>query len=162
MGGIGFAIGFEALSGFRGDADRPLATTASLLPQFGDILRHNVPVALLLMSGVVTAGISTAVGTLLTFGFVGATLSTAISVAGPSNALGSIALYAPIEILGFITAATAGLLPMTATLARARPSGAINTYRTLLSASLKFFAAAMVLLIIAAAIESIVLQIRTG
>lgn len=120
----------------------------------GTILARNLGAAALLYSGVLTCGLSTAVSLAVLSAYVGATAKVGVLNVGAGAVLGSAGWYAGPEFLGCLVAAAAGLHPA-ATALRARSSGApVRRYLAALPVSLGLFAAAVVLLLVAAGVEA--------
>lgn len=142
------------------------STGASLADSFAPIVIRNTGVAMLLFSGVLTAGFSTVVALGLMAAYIGATFAAAARTAGFQEALSSIVLYAPIEFLGLLFAATAGILPVVAgvsnTLRRSAEDGRspLRAYLESVGLSLKTLGLAVAVIVIAALVESVVMITR--
>jgi len=123
----------------------------------GAILARNLGAAALLYSGVLTCGLSSGVSLAVLSAYVGATAKVGVLNVGAGAVLGSAGWYAGPELLGCLAAAAAGLHPVTAAL-RAGPSGSagarVRRYLAALPGSLCLFAAAVVLLLVAAGVEA--------
>ncbi|MGW8954718.1 stage II sporulation protein M [Streptomyces sp. NPDC055709] len=139
---------------------------ASFWGSFGPIVLRNTGAAMLMFSGVLTGGFSTVVALGLMAAYIGATFGAAAHTAGFQQALGSIVLYAPLEFLGLLFAATAGLLPVVAGVASALHWGAedgrspLRAYVESLALSFKCLGLAIAVILIAALVESTVIAAR--
>jgi uncharacterized membrane protein SpoIIM required for sporulation len=158
---VGYAT-FSGRSGFgTGHPD-----SASFARSLALIVPRNLAAASLLFSGVLTGGFSTVVGLGLLAMYIGATFGAAAGNVGALDAFTSIAAYAPVEFLGLLLAATAGLMPVVSFMYTAvtgsRPGrpGAFGTYVETVSASLRVFALAVVVIVVAATVESVVIAAR--
>lgn len=133
---------------------------------FGPIVVRNTGVTMLLFSGVLTAGFSTVVAVGLLGAYIGATFGAAARAAGLQEALGSIVLYAPIEFLGLLFAATAGLLPMVVGVTNALRSqvedgrSPLRAYAESVALALKTLGVAVAVILFAALVESVVIAAR--
>ncbi|WP_448060442.1 stage II sporulation protein M [Cellulomonas hominis] len=154
----GFLVGYLSLRGVVQEAQPPESAAAAGL---WTILGRNVGTAALLYSGVCTLGSSSLIAGLLLGGYVGATWAAAVSAVGVAGAGGSIMWYAPVEMLGLAVAAAAGLFPVVAMFARREQVSRRRAYAEALTGSLQLLATAVVLLLIAAFIESLVIGMRT-
>lgn len=130
-----------------------------------EIFSRNMSAALLLFSGVVTGGLSTLIGLILTSVYVGATFGIAANSVGLAQAAGSIVLYAPLEFLGLIIVATAGFWPAQRALGHifSRGRAGVNVlavYVHSLKDSLKILAVGSAVILLAAAAESLVIALR--
>lgn len=142
---------------------RPFPATG--LPLFFLILLRNETAVLFLCSGVITMGLTTAVG-LISIGFlVGASTATAIANVGPTAALLSVSLYAPFEILAIILASGAGLVPITRFLSQ--PDSHFRKWNTIpkgflitLSDALPLILLASFAVIVGAAAETLVISMQ--
>lgn len=153
----GAALGYLSLRGSHGGTADAVTSSAT----FGEILARNVPAALLLFSGVATAASSTVVALLLLGGYVGATFATAATAVGTASALGSIASYAPLELAALLLAAVGGLLPAAAVTGRPEPVRRRDAYAAALPPSLGLLLLSIALLVVAAAVEALVIHGRT-
>ncbi len=150
MAATGFLTGFGSvghLGAGSADGGVHLHGAGEILGLAGTILVRNGSIMLMLFSGVVTAGVSTAVGLTLLALYVGATLGAAAGNVGLAPALGSILSYAPLEFMAFLIAAVAGMLPMaTAGLFRrdagSGPRDRLRAYITSLSAAVRLLVVA--------------------
>ncbi|UUN27775.1 stage II sporulation protein M [Streptomyces sp. FIT100] len=138
----------------------------SFADSFGPIVLRNTGAAMLLFSGALTAGFSTVVALGLMAVYIGATFGAAARTAGFQEALGSIVLYAPLEFLGLLLAATAGMLPVVSGVANALHSSAeddrspLRAYAESLALSLKTLGVAVAVILVAALVESVVIAAR--
>ncbi len=132
-------------------------------PPFSDsaasILMTNLGTALLLFSGVATLGLSSVVGVGLVAAFIGASMRAVMANLGPWTTLGHSGPYMFIEFAGVALAGTAGVLPVIAGLRAAfsdaeQAPGFIRTYGAAIPQAMQVFALAVVLIVVAAAIES--------
>jgi hypothetical protein len=151
----GLLVGWSSVS--EAPAAPPGASADGVRWTLGAILARNLGAAALLYSGVLTGGLSSGVSLAVLSAYVGATAKVGVLNVGAGPVLGSAGWYAGPELLGCLVAAAAGLLPVTAAL-RARRSGSggapVRRYLAALPASLRLFAAAVVLLLVAAGLEA--------
>ncbi|WP_144662416.1 hypothetical protein [Paenarthrobacter nicotinovorans] len=129
---------------------------------FVQILARNVGAALFLFSGVVTLGATTLIGSAVLALYVGATVSLGTHSVGQGQLLTDVIWYVPFEFLGLILAATAGLQPvagMAAGFIRHSPVS-LSTFVINVARSLGTMALALLLIVVGAAIEAIVIQLR--
>ncbi|MER6769415.1 stage II sporulation protein M [Streptomyces bacillaris] len=166
----GIVLGYTSMD--PADADGGWAdpdgrtATGSFVGSFGAILLRNTGAAMLLFSGVLTAGFSTVVALGLMAAYIGATFGAAAHTVGFQEALGSIVLYAPIEFLGLLFAATAGMLPVVTGVAHALRGGAedggspLRAYAGSIALSLRTLGVAAVVILIAALVEAVVITAR--
>ncbi|MFE2527579.1 stage II sporulation protein M [Streptomyces sp. NPDC059382] len=166
----GIVLGYTSMdpaggSGAWVGADGQEADT-SFADSFGPILLRNVGAAMLMFSGVLTAGFSTVVALGLMAAYIGATFGSASHTVGFQEALGSIVFYAPLEFLGLLFAATAGMLPMVAGVANALRGSTedgrspLRVYAESLALSLKTLGIAVAVILVAALVESAVIAAR--
>lgn len=112
---LGILVGGLASSAVRLPVERDLSGYhGGALDVISMILAHNVPAALLLYSGVLTLGFSTAASLFVTSVYVGVIVSSAISAMGFAQAGVVMAPYALLEVGGLLCAAAAGLAPVSA------------------------------------------------
>jgi uncharacterized membrane protein SpoIIM required for sporulation len=158
---VGCVVGYASMRGVVADAvtSRGSGGGESGVTLRG-ILSRNIPAALLVYSGVSTLGFSTIIALLALGGFVGATFATAVATIGVRAAAGSIIAYAPVEMLGLLLAAVAGLTPITAVLSRGAHESRANSYVGSLSRSLRILCVAIFILAVAGALESLVISSR--
>ena len=78
------------------------------------ILTVNLACALLLYSGVVSAGLSALAGVVWTGAYVGATMQVGVTNVGAGPMLDRVVWYLPLELAGLLLAATAGFYPLAA------------------------------------------------
>jgi len=94
----------------------------------------------------------------------GETLAGAVAQVGAGDVAGSIWIYAPLEFTAILLSAGAGLLPLAGMLHRSwrreRTDGWFADYSRSLGLALRLFAAAVVILIVAAGAEAVVLTSR--
>ncbi|MFI6810236.1 stage II sporulation protein M [Streptomyces luteogriseus] len=166
----GIALGFTSMDQGGGDGvwagpdAQPAA--ASFTDSFGPIVLRNTGAAMLLFSGVLTAGFSTVVALGLMAAYIGATFGAAARTAGFQEALGSVVLYAPIEFLGLLFAATAGMLPVVVGVANALRGSVddgrspLRAYAESVALSLKTLGVAVAVILLAALVESVVIAAR--
>lgn len=127
------------------------------------IVARNLGAALFLFSGVVTLGTTTLIGSAVLALYVGATVSLAGHSVGEGQLLIDVIWYVPFEFLGLVLAATSGLQPVAGLATgfiRRRPVS-LSTFINDLAHSLGTMVLALVLIITGAAIEAIVIQLRT-
>ncbi|MEU6708128.1 stage II sporulation protein M [Streptomyces wuyuanensis] len=142
------------------------AEEVSFLGSFGPIVIRNTGAAMLMFSGVLTGGFSTIVALGLMAAYIGATFGAAAHTAGIQQSLGSIVLYAPLEFLGLLIAATAGILPVvvavasTLNYAENESRSPLRAYAGSLSLSLKSLGVAIAVILLAALVESVVIAAR--
>lgn len=128
------------------------------------ILVRNISAIMLLYSGVLTLGVTSLLGLTFVSAYVGATLSVVVHNVGVWSMLSLSGLYAPLEFLGCVVAAAAGLYPAFALAGRVFVGegqiAVIGTYVGSIGTSLKVFAAGVTLIVVAAAIEATVIAMR--
>lgn len=137
-------------------------------PLFIRIISGNLLSALFMFSGVLTFGLTTFISMFFTGVFFGLSISTAVSAAGMGNLIAESGSYLPLEILGFIAAGTAGLIPLhelylTNRRKHRRPRVAqrfIKDVQRGLQLSLVPLSASVVLLVSGAIVETLVIVIR--
>ncbi|MFH8404052.1 stage II sporulation protein M [Streptomyces sp. NPDC018019] len=162
----GIALGYTSMGQAGGNGAWAGPEGQGGAVSFTAILVRNTGAAVLLFSGVLTAGASTVVALGLMASYIGATFGAAARTAGVHEALGSIVLYAPVEFFGLLLAATAGLLPMTAGVANALRSSTedgrspVRAYVESVGLSLRTLVVAVVVIFIAALVESVVIFAR--
>ncbi|MGI5195685.1 stage II sporulation protein M [Streptomyces sp. CA-288835] len=166
----GIALGYMSMDQGGGDGvwSGPGAQSAAapFTDSLGPIVLRNTGAAMLLFSGVLTAGFSTVVALGLMAAYIGATFGAAARTAGFQEALGSIVLYAPIEFLGLLFAATAGMLPVVVGVANALRSSVedgrspLRAYADSVALSLKTLGVAVAVILVAALVESLVIAAR--
>jgi uncharacterized membrane protein SpoIIM required for sporulation len=120
---------------------------------FWMILLRNSTVALGLFSGAVTLGISTGVFLLLVGGMLGWSVTISIAALGLAETVARCWAYTPVERLGFALAGAAGLTPAFGWLRRM--DGATLPAGGGLSRALRTLALALVVLVVAAALETV-------
>ncbi|MDG4832689.1 stage II sporulation protein M [Solwaraspora sp. WMMD1047] len=143
-------------------------TDSSFLALLSFFLLRNLGAALLFFSGVLTGGVSTLLSWGITALYIGATFTAAAANVGFSAAFASIVWYAPLEILGLVLAATAGLYPISAVLrstyGRAdsgdQSVGYLTTYLRAIRVSVRVLAVAVVIIVAAAVIEATTISLR--
>ncbi|MFE7315784.1 stage II sporulation protein M [Streptomyces sp. NPDC057555] len=165
----GIALGYASMSSFSSGGSlvegAQKNSETAFLGSFVAILVRNTGAALLLFSGVITAGFSTVIALGLMAAYIGATFGAAAGMVGFQEALTSIALYAPLEFLGLLLAASAGLLPLVAGAGSALGGAAhgespLRSYVDALGPSLKAFGGAVAVILVAAVVESLVITSR--
>ncbi|MFC5803114.1 stage II sporulation protein M [Streptomyces formicae] len=166
----GIVLGYSSMDPAGGDGawagSGGQPAEISFASSFGPILVRNTGAAMLLFSGVLTAGFSTVVALGLMAAYIGATFGAAAHTAGFQEALGSIVLYAPLEFVGLLLAATAGMLPVVVGVANALRSSAedgrspLRAYAESVALSLKTLGVAVAVILIAALAESVVIAAR--
>jgi len=154
----GALVGYFSMKGVTQDA-APGVPVSHIA--FWTILWRNLGAAMMLYSGVCTVGVSTVIGGLLLGGYVGATWAAAVSAVGAASAGGSIVWYAPLEMLGLVLAAVAGLMPVVAMLGRPPTTPRLRAYSDALPTSLRMLAIAVAVLVAAAFLETLVIGSRT-
>lgn len=165
---VGAGIGYASIRGAAGTSGLAPATLhrATFAHSLGSISIRNLAAATLLSSGMATAGFSTIIGLGLMAIYIGATFSAAAANVGAWPALWSIVAYAPVEFLGMLLAATAGLLPIVAFIHASIGEGAperrgpVRTYLDSLPASLRVLALSASTIVVAALVESTVIVVR--
>jgi len=132
----------------------------------GFIVFRNGSLAMLLFSGVITAGFSTLIGLGLLSIYIGATFTAATGNVGFWPALSSILSYAPAEFLGLLIAATAGLVPVAALTHAAFASGSVErprlttVYVESVRTSLRMLVLSLAVIAVAALVESVAIAIK--
>nr|WP_300150686.1 stage II sporulation protein M [Propionicimonas sp.] len=133
-----------------------VAADAGVLPPadwgtFTTILLRNSAVALGLFSGAVTLGISTGVFLLLVGAMLGWSMAVSVAALGVAETVLRCWAYTPLELLGFVLAGAAGLVPALQLL---RPGSRPATHGTLPRA-LRTLGLALAVLTLAAATETL-------
>lgn len=142
-----------------GDSSLPLPRTP-WLEAFTRVLLNNAPSAALLYAGVLTAGAVTLIVWPIISAYVGATFRASVEVLGLHEVVGTIWPYALLEFLALSLAASAGLMPLLAAFRSAlaeKDSGVLRTYAIEIPTTLKFIAASVIMLTVAAAVEASVI-----
>jgi uncharacterized membrane protein SpoIIM required for sporulation len=138
---------------------------ARIGPPMWVIVVRNTGALMLLYSGVLTLGVTSLLAMVMVSGYIGATMAVAVWNQGLGRLFAETGMYAPIEFAGLVLAAGAGLYPTvvlaSATFAdrdgRATP---VARYLDAVRTSLKILACGFVLIVVAAAIEALVLALR--
>jgi uncharacterized membrane protein SpoIIM required for sporulation len=133
-------------------------------PTAWHILLRNVSALMLLYSGALTVGVTSLLGLAAVAAYVGATMAVGVWNQGVWRLLVETGAYAPIEFAGLVVGGAAGLYPAVA-LARAifvTPGSValVGTYLDALRTSLKIFAWAVALVLVAATVEGLVIALR--
>lgn len=131
---------------------------------FGPILVRNLGAALLLYSGVLTFGLTTLFAAAILGLYVGATVSLGVHSVGTAGIIADVVWYVPFEFLGLIMAATAGLQPAVAVVSQiVQKQGKfdLDFFTAHVIKSLGSLTIGVALIVIGAAIESILIGIRT-
>lgn len=167
--GTGFVMAAIAVFGYSAldvswiQDSRNMGGSALYGADFLQILARNVGAALFLFSGVVTLGATTLIGSAVLALYVGATISLGVHSVGEGQLLTDVIWYVPFEFLGLVLAATSGFQPaagLAMGVFRRRPV-TLTTFVNDLARSLETMVIALVLIIVGAAIEAIVIQLRT-
>ncbi|MDQ0210556.1 MULTISPECIES: hypothetical protein [Arthrobacter] len=159
----GFTIGFQTDMAAQSESPQPMSPEAGLtwLSALGRILAANVPALCLLFSGVITGGVSTLIAWPLTAIYIGSTMRLGRTHMGIGEVVASIWIYAPIEFLGLLLGAGAGLIPVAAAirsaLSASEAAGPLRQYLAMFPLALKIFGIASVLVLAAALLEATVL-----
>ncbi|MFC7432305.1 MULTISPECIES: stage II sporulation protein M [unclassified Agrococcus] len=141
-----------------GDLD---ATHLADATTFGEILARNLSAAALLVAGAPLAGIPTlGGGAVVGFG-VGAGMRAVLGAIEPGELAARVLAYAPLELLGIVLAAAAGLAPLAAVVLDRlgllhRRSWRDAVVRGLVLAA-RLAAVALLCLVVAAAVEAILI-----
>lgn len=160
---IAAGVSFSALSSIDGFAPSPRT------PRHGDfvstltsILGHNLPAATFLFSGLATGGVSSLIGLALIGSFVGATTAGSAAAVGLEASVSSVMGYAPVEFIGLLVAAAAGLIPIVRAVQSRRHRGTtfFQSYVRSLPRSLGLFTVGLVVLVLAAAVEAAIIVFR--
>ena len=131
---------------------------------FVQILTRNVGAALVLYSGIATLGLTTLVGAGILALYVGATVSLGVHSVGGGNLLADVIWYVPFEFLGLVMAATAGFQPtagLVQRLAFKREPATVASFIQDTARSLGTLLIALALIVLGAAIEAIVIHLKT-
>lgn len=161
---IAAGVSFSALRSIHANPPGPgLSHGGGFLPQLLAILSHNLPAAAFLYSGVATAGISSLVGVALVGSFVGASTAGSAAAVGLGASVASVVGYAPVEFVGLLLAASAGLMPALCALhSRRIPDGSfVRSYVDSVPRSLAVFSSGLIVLVFAAVIEAALIVIRS-
>jgi uncharacterized membrane protein SpoIIM required for sporulation len=135
-------------------ADRSLAT-------FAEILLRNTAAAAGLVTGVLTAGVTTLGMAIVVSLYFGIVVRAGYDVMGTGEAWAIMVPFAPVELLGIAVATVAGVLPVTraaraAAHAGFRPSAIAIAYLQGVRDAWWWVALAGALLVLAAALETVV------
>jgi uncharacterized membrane protein SpoIIM required for sporulation len=160
----GFIIGFQADMSAHSEFPQPREAGHTWLSALGRILAANVPALCLLFSGVITGGASTLIAWPLTAIYIGSTMRLGRTHMGIGEVVASIWIYAPLEFLGLLLGAGAGLIPVVAAIRSAlSPSEVARPLRHYVAKfplALKMFGIAWVLVLAAALLEATVLATK--
>ena len=129
--------------------------------EVADIAATNLTVALSLVSGAATAGMSTLATTVVVSTYTGVVISAAADDLGLSGTLRAILPYFAFELAGLLCAAVVGLLPSCCALrhgwrgttARSRAGAALRGYLVGLRMSLPWLIASVLLIAVGAVLE---------
>lgn len=162
----GFIIGFQTDMGTQSESPQPMSPEAGLtwLSALGRILGANMPALCLLFSGVITGGASTLIAWPLTAIYIGSTMRLGRTHMGIGEVVASIWIYAPIEFLGLLLGAGAGLIPVAAAIRSAlsapEAAGPLRQYVATFPLTLKIFGISLVLVLAAALLEATVIATK--
>jgi uncharacterized membrane protein SpoIIM required for sporulation len=164
--GSGAALGYTSISSDW--AARSLTAGGAENPIFGGsfwtILIQNISAAMFLYSGVLTLGLTSVLAMGMVSAYIGATVAVGVHNVGPGQILGDTGTYVFLEFGGCIVAAAAGLYPFMVAVGAIVKDGAttavFSAYLRAVHTSLKMFACAISLILIAAAIEATVIALR--
>ena len=137
-----------------------LADADTVTEIFFAILMTNLPAATGLASGIVTVGSFSALSGLLLGIFLGATVTASVNTIGAGPLAESVISYALIEMVGLSLAAVAGFLPLAyAVVGKVRRNhGLLKCYRNGLLPAGILLGTSFALLLVGAAIESLVIS----
>lgn len=155
---VGFAtIDVSWISDARNMGGSPLYST-----DFLHILGRNLGAAMVLYSGVVTLGLTTLVSSGVLALYVGATVALGLHSVGGQALFADVMWYVPFEFLGLVLAATAGLQPAAGLAGRliARQPVTVTSFVRDISRSLGTLLLAVILIVLGAAIEGLVIQLK--
>lgn len=160
----GFIIGFQTDMAAPSESFQPDEASLTWLSALGRILAANVPALCLLFSGVITGGVSTLIAWPLTAIYIGSTMHLGRTHMGIGEVVASIWIYAPVEFLGLLLGAGAGLVPVAAAirsaLSASEQGGPLRQYLGTFPLALKLFGIASVLVLAAALLEATVLATK--
>jgi hypothetical protein len=162
----GFIIGFQTDMAAQSESPQPVPREVGLtwLSALGRILAANVPALCLLFSGVITGGVSTLIAWPITAIYIGSTMRLGRTHMGIGEVVASIWIYAPVEFLGLLLGAGAGLIPVAAAirsaLSASEQAGPLRQYLGTFPLALKMFGLAWVLVLAAALLEATVLATK--
>lgn len=142
----------------KGPGSSPLYGT-----DFFQILARNIGAALVLYSGVVTLGLTTIIGAGILALYVGATLSLGLNSVGGATLFADVIWYVPFEFFGLVLATTAGLQPaagLAGRLMKNKPVS-VGSFVDSIARSLGSLLIAVALIVIGAAIESVLIHLKT-
>lgn len=142
----------------KGPGSSPLYGT-----DFLQILARNIGAALVLYSGVVTLGLTTVIGAGILALYVGATLSLGLNSVGGATLFADVIWYVPFEFFGLVLATTAGLQPaagLADRLMKNKPVS-VGSFVDSIARSLGSLLIAVALIVIGAAIESVLIHLKT-
>ncbi len=155
----GFMLGYFSMRNAGSPVVSAHPEEMGFVTALGGVLAHNVPTTLLLISGVLTAGLTAAFGSFLTWVFIGATFASSVAALGLGTVATTIWPYVPLEFAGFLGAALAGMYPVSCAI-RARMSGdrtVRRAYRDALPATFRFAMLAILLICGGAVIEAFIM-----
>ncbi|MBG6191238.1 putative membrane protein SpoIIM required for sporulation [Arthrobacter sp. CAN_A212] len=157
---VGLLIGYtsiEQLPAALTHLDAAGATEWSFL----GILTRNLGAAALMYAGIVSGGVLSVITMAAVAVYVGATAKIGSMTVGLGAVAGGVAWYAPIEFLGCMAAACAGLYPAIAALSekhQRQHGGPLKSYLHAVPHSLMLFAVAAALIAIGAGAEILVIS----
>jgi uncharacterized membrane protein SpoIIM required for sporulation len=160
LSGVGVAVGYGSFAPGGGDpAGERFALDSTGFALFAEIAGRNAGAALLLFSGVATLGATTVLGLVFVSAWVGAGIHAISDESGLTSVEPLVLGYLPLEFGGLLLAGVAGLLPLVAVVRRflaAEPSDVSRSPVT--GPALRLLALGIVLVVLGAAVETIVIH----
>lgn len=153
---IGYSS-FQEVPAFLRDAD---AAGGASGWSFWTILTRNLGAIALMYSGVATAGILSVVTLASVSLYIGATAKIGTLTSGAGALAADVGLYAPVEFLGCLLAAAAGLYPVVSAFtpsSQAIHGGPVHAYLRAVPRSLLLFALGGLLILLGAGLEALTL-----
>lgn len=160
---IGFLVIYGRVSNSsEGIIGRPLGDSGDSL--LISILLRNAAFIFYLFSGTLTCGITSVIGVTLLGLYMGSTTAAAATSVGIGAALGSIIVYGTLEIVAYIFAAAAGILPFLFAKSRSREyvgETRVSRYIKGINSGLWLLTIALLLILLGAIAETIIIAQRT-
>jgi uncharacterized membrane protein SpoIIM required for sporulation len=152
---LGLYVGWVYYSpSAAGDRGGSSPESVSYFVILGQIVSQNAGAVLLAFSGVLTFGITTALSTVLTSSWVGATAHAVVAQLGIWAVAGRVWPYVCLEFGAIAVASTAGLYPASGTLTGLLRRSSPTKYWQRLRTSLGMLVVALALVLLGAGIES--------
>lgn len=159
---IGFLVIYGRVSNSsEGIIGRPLGDSGDSL--LISILLRNAAFIFYLFSGTLTCGITSVIGVTLLGLYMGSTTAAAATSVGIGAALGSVIVYGTLEIVAYIFAAAAGILPFVFAKSRSREyvgETRVSRYIKGINSGLWLLTIALLLILLGAIAETIIIAQR--